>query len=300
MWLPRFACPDCRAAVLDGTDGLSCVACGQTFACTRGIYRFLSMSRQRAAEAFLQQYRLVRARDGYRAPSADYYRMLPVVARHDPRAAEWRIRRESYVRLQRHALPAAWESSVRVLDLGAGSGWLSHRLAGFGMHPVAVDRLDDEEDGLGACRHYPVSFPAVQADFDALPFAPGGFDLVVLNGSLHYSSCPEATLAGARRMLAAGGTLVVMDSPMFDRDQDGQRMLDDQRRTFAREYGLSEIVPGGSGFLTFAQLNRTAETLGLKGRFFPSRGPAEWRLKRQVARWRLGRAPASFGVWVGR
>ncbi len=91
---------------------------------------------------------------------------------------------------------------MRVLDLGAGSGWLSHRLATLGYRVVAVDRLDDEADGLGACRHYPIAFPAVQADFDALPFEPHQFDLVVFDGSLHYSPNPAATLArGARACL---------------------------------------------------------------------------------------------------
>ena len=41
---------------------------------------------------------------------------------------------------------------IRVLDVGAGNSWLSHRLASFGHQVVAVDRLDDELDGLGAWR----------------------------------------------------------------------------------------------------------------------------------------------------
>src|SRR6185503_11811066 len=112
-------------------------------------------------------------------------------------------------------------SPARVLDLGAGNGWLSHQLARAGHFVVAVDRLDDDRDGLGAWRHYDTRFAAVQADFDALPFEPAQFDLVIFNGSLHYAANPAATLAHAREMLRRDGVLAVMDSPMFPRDRDG-------------------------------------------------------------------------------
>jgi SAM-dependent methyltransferase len=226
--------------------------------------------------------------------------MLPSVARDDPRAAEWRLRRESYAHVQRHALPAVWLGPARVLDLGAGCGWLSHRLASFGHRMVAVDRLDDDADGLGACRHYPVAFPAVQADFDALPFEPHQFDVAIFTGSLHYSPDPAATLAEATRMIAPGGAVAVMDSPMFAREADGEAMVADQQRRMQGEHGLGEVVRPGVGFLTFAALQDAFRSLGLTARFFRSYGPLAWRIRRPLARLRLGRAPAAFGVWVAR
>ena len=62
-------------------------------------------------------------------------------------------------------------------------------------------------------------------------------DLVVFNGSLHYAPYIAATLARAHRMLAPGGALVVMDSPMFRRDRDGAAMVDDKHTRFRRELG---------------------------------------------------------------
>jgi SAM-dependent methyltransferase len=299
VWLPRFTCPECREPVVDDTSGVfRCPTCGKQFERRDGIYRFLSRSRSDQAAPFLAQYRVVRERDGYRETAPEYYRMLPVVVYDDPRAAEWRLRRESYAHLQQRALPDVWEGPIRTLDVGAGSGWLSHRLASFGHRAVAVDQLDDDVDGLGACRHYPVSFVAVEADFDALPFESSQFEVVILNGSLHYSPDPAATLAEARRMLAPGGAMVVMDSPMFSKGRDGQAMVDAQHRAFATEYGVAYVVRAGVGFLTFGDLERATTALGLRGQFFPSRGPLGWRVRREIARLRLRRAPAAFGVWV--
>lgn len=299
VWVPRFACPDCHAAAAaDGAGGASCRACGQHFDWRGGVYRFLTPARSAAAVPFLRQYRLVRERDGHRMTAPEYYRMLPCVAPDDPHAAEWCLRRESYAHLQRRALPAAGMGGVRVLDLGAGCGWLSHRLSLLGHRVVAVDRLDDAVDGLGVCQHYPLPFAAVQADFDALPFEPQQFDLAVFTGSLHYSPDPAATLAEAMRMLAAGGAIAVMDSPMFAREADGRAMVADEDRRMQSEHGLTDVVRPGIGFLTFAAIQRAFRSLGLTGQFFRSRGPMAWRARRQLAWLRLGRAPAAFGVWV--
>ena len=299
MWLPQFACPECRDRLVQDTAGaFVCVSCQRRFERRESIYRFLSRARSESAAPFAQQYRNVREQDGYRETAPEYYRMLPVVAQSNPRAAEWRIRRESYAHFQQRALPGVWQGPIRALDLGAGSGWLSHRLASFGHHAVAVDRLDDDVDGLGACRHYPVAFAVVEADFDALPFEPRQFDVVILNSSLHYSPDPAATLSEAKRMLVPGGSLVVMDSPMFSRVADGHAMVDAQRQRFAIHYGVSDVVRPGVGFLTFGDLDRLATELGLRARFFPSRGPFGWRFRRQLARLRLRRRPAAFGVWV--
>jgi SAM-dependent methyltransferase len=267
---------------------------------TDGIFRFLTPARASAALPFLRQYRDVRARDGHGRQAPEYYRALPVVRRDDPCAAEWRIRRESYELFQEHALPAIWEGPIRIVDLGAGSGWLSHRLASFGHQVVAVDFLDDEDGGLAACRHYPVPLVAVQADMDALPFAAGQFDLAVCNASLHYSSDPVRTLAEAKRLLTAAGTLVVMDSPMFSSEAAGQAMLDAQRTSWSTSHGAVPVIQPGVGFLTFALLDTAAQTLGMRGRFVPSRGPMSWRVRREIGRARLQRQPASFGVWIAR
>ena len=120
--------------------------------------------------------------------------MLPTAPPGDPHAGDWLVRRETYHHLLRHVL-ASGPQPLRVLDLGAGSGWLSHRLAGLGHLVVAVDAIDDEVDGLGAAHHYAAEFGVVQADFNAVPFAAGQFDLVVFNGSLHYAPDVGATLA---------------------------------------------------------------------------------------------------------
>src|SRR5215831_5905486 len=235
VWLPRFVCPECRIDASGAGDGrVACASCGRVFEERRGVWRFLTPARSAQLERFVRQYRSVRDREGYRSVGADYYRRLPTVSRGDPHERDWQVRRETYHHLLGHVL-AAGPLPLHALDLGAGSGWLSHRLSALGHRAVAVDAIDDEADGLGAARHYATPFAAVQADFDALPLAPAQFDLVIFNGSLHYAPDTAATLERAHRMLAQGGALVVMDSPMFRGDRDGAAMVGDARRRFVSE-----------------------------------------------------------------
>ena len=223
MWLPRFVCPECQTQVQEaGIERFACADCGSVFDRQGDVWRFLTEARRAQLDPFIRQYRLVRQREGRRLSTPDYYRRLPSVAQGDPHSQEWEIRHQTYDHLLRHVL-AARRAPIQVLDVGAGSGWLSHRLAALGHRAVAVDAIADDVDGLGATRHYAVDLTVVQADFDALPFASCQFDLVVFNGSLHYAADPAATLERTQGLLAPGGALVVMDSPMFRADADGVR-----------------------------------------------------------------------------
>jgi SAM-dependent methyltransferase len=260
------------------------------------VYQFLVAGKLDRARPFLSQYRAVRRADGHQVMSADRYTVLPLVPSDDPHAGEWRIRRESFATaVARAALRSQF--ARRILDVGAGNGWLSYQLSQLGHAPVALDLDDDAGDGLRAVSaHKP--FPLVQADFDAMPFARGQFDLVVMNASLHYSPDPERTLRAAERLLVDGGSLVVMDSPMFDSVADGEAMVAEQLQRLRSEFAIPKPVRPGVGFLTFDGLQRFAEGIGRSTRFFASHGSIAWRLRRAWSSRRLGRPAASFGVWV--
>ena len=166
------------------------------------------------------------------------------------------IRRETYHHLLRHVL-ADGPLPIHALDVGAGSGWLCHRLAALGHRAVAVDAIDDEVDGLGAARHYPTAFPDRAGRLRRAAVRAGA----VRSRSSSTGRCTTrpispSTLASAHRLLAPGGALVVMDSPMFRADRDGAAMVDDTVRRFVVECGLSEVVLPGAGYLTFARLAR--------------------------------------------
>jgi len=171
-----------------------------------------------ARRQFLDDYARIRSAEGRGSDESAYYRALPFADLTGRNSDQWRIRARTFQYFADRVLP---RGHSKVLDLGAGNCWLSYRLAEMGHQPVAVDIFSDPRDGLRAARHYPVSFPLVEADFDRLPFTNASFDLVVFNASLHYSADYARTLAEARRYLRPEGRVVILDSPVYKLTQHG-------------------------------------------------------------------------------
>jgi SAM-dependent methyltransferase len=261
------------------------------------VLQCLSAARRDRLQTFLDQYRAVRARDGYVRHDAAFYRALPTVSSDDPQRAIWQLRQRSFASLLGF-LAARPHQPTTVLDLGAGNGWLSHRLSLAGCRVVAVDVLDDDCDGLGAARHYDVAFARIRADFDELPLAPRQFDVVVFNGSLHYAPNVGATLAHAAHCLVDDGALAVLDSPTFISAADGERMRARLRDRLRRENGIADPVLPGAAYVTLGALATSADALGLSARFSAST-PAPVHIWRSLKARALNRAQAPrFGLWV--
>ena len=188
----------------------------------------------------MADYTAIRAAEGRGGGDAAWFRSLPFVATDDAYAAEWAIRAASFRTLLERVL-VPFESrtgrTLNTLDLGAGVGWLSNRLAERGHAVAAVDLSDDARDGLGAWRHYPTRWSPVQAEFDALPFRDATCDLVIFNASLHYSTDIARTLREALRVMKPTGRLVIVDTPVYRDVSSGAQMLAERADAFEQRYG---------------------------------------------------------------
>lgn len=247
-----------------------------------------------SSDRFLTPYQMIRRVEGWGASDAAYYRNLPQVAASDPQRAIWRVRAANF-----RALLQIIGTHRRVLDLGAGNGWLAFQLArrGHAERVAAVDVNDDEFDGLGAQRNYPFALNAYCADFSALPFA-ANFDCVVFNASLHYARDLAPVIAEALRVLVPDGMLVVMDSPLYHDAASGRAMFADKRRGFQEQLGL-EISNDAVGFLTFADFAYLSRSFALRWRWIEPFVDVRWATRHLRARLRGQREPARFGLMVG-
>jgi SAM-dependent methyltransferase len=189
-------------------------------------------------------------------------------------------------------------TGLHILDLGAGVGWLSNRLAGLGHHPCAIDLNLDPRDGLGAARHYGGDWPCVQAEFDRLPLADSQADLVIYNASLHYSTAYRATLAEALRVLRPGGRIVVLDSPIYRHDASGRQMIAERQAAFARDHGTRSDALPNVGYLTWGMLRELGRELGLRWRVIRPWYGWRWALRPWRARLMRTREPSTFALLV--
>jgi SAM-dependent methyltransferase len=244
----------------------------------------------------------VRQAEGRGSPETAYYRALPFTDLSGRFTADWQIRARSFLAFQRKVLaPLERERqrSLRVIDLGAGNGWLSYRLAQRGHCVAAVDLLTNSLDGLGAHIHYDATFMPVQAEFDRLPFSANQVDLVVFNAALHYSTHYESTLAQALRILQPSGLLVILDSPVYRAAASGAQMVREREAAFTQAHGFPSNALPSENYLTTRRLNDLATQLRLHWKIIQPFYGWRWLLRPIKAKLLRQREPARFAVIVG-
>lgn len=134
----------------------------------------------------------------------------------------------------------------RSLDLGCGAGHASYALANGGANTViAYDLLDEMLSIVAAeAQKRALSQIATQkGPVESLPFPDDSFDLIVTRFSAHHWHDMNAALSEVARVLAPGGTLVVIDvvapeTPLFDTVLQTVELLRDP--SHVRDYRVSE------------------------------------------------------------
>jgi ubiquinone/menaquinone biosynthesis C-methylase UbiE len=303
---PELRCPSCRnAAGALQSAGASCSTCGFRFEVRDGIVRALAGKRREFYAQFAAEYCAIRKAEGRGSEDAAYYRALPYRDLTGRNSGQWGIRARTYRYFEKRLLPRLEQGqALDILDLGAGTGWFSYRMAKKGHRPVAVDLLPDRLDGLGAARHFQSDlaqpFPCLEAEFDDLPFGNAQFDLAVFGASAHYSTDCFVTFAEALRCLRPSGALIIMDSPIYRLQEHGERMREERHRFFGEAYGFrSDSVPSRE-YLDDGLLRDLARALDIRwDRHRPWYGPS-WHLRPLKARLTGGRPPSRFHILVGR
>jgi SAM-dependent methyltransferase len=296
----RLRCPRC-AIDLAATQ---CLRCAFRLDTVTGILRALPLERIAHYARFMVDYERIRAAEGRGSESADFYLQLPYRDLSGKNAAQWRIRSRSWDHLLRHVLRPRLPPAARILDLGAGNGWLSFRLAQAGYAPVALDLLINDRDGLGAARHYgqvlPTLFPRIQAELARLPLQSAQFDAVLFNASFHYAEDAEAALREALRCTRTGGFVIISDTPWYSSYQGGQRMVDERHAAFVRRYGTASDSIESIEYLTDDRLLTLADRLSVAWTIHAPWYGVRWALRPVLARLRNRREPSCFRIYVAR
>ena len=299
-----FICPRCRTSLeRRAPDRMTCPRDGLEFWNVDGIWRFLLPESEAHYARFMADYEAVRRAEKRGSATSDYFRALPFrdLSRHH--SADWRIRARSYNVLVKNVLTRLQnplERALKILDLGAGNGWLSNRLAAQGDRVIAVDLLVNEQDGLGAWKHYEHSFTPVQAEFNHLPVMDRFADAVIFNASFHYSEGYTETLREALRVLSPQGVIVIMDSPVYRSKASGEQMVREREVQFKEKYGFASDNLQSENFLTYGRLNELARGLHLTWKRVTPFYGLRWMLRPLIAKLLRRREPARFHLIVGR
>ena len=281
-WLPRFACPECRTPLGQREHRrwrrALCAACGATFERARTASG-ASLDARRAAAADPFVAAVSRRPPARRTPLADA-RVLPQAADpsppDDPHAGDWRIRRESY-----HA-PAA----ARAADGLAGRSTCSTSApAAAGCRTGWPRSAIAPSPSIASTTRRTAWARAVTTRWRFRPCRPTSTRCRSRRRSSISSSStgrcttrptPRRRCASATRMLAPGGALAVMDSPMFcARRATGEAMVADSNVRRLRDRARPHRASCARRRVPHVRAaERALPSASASGRaFFPSRGP---------------------------
>ena len=257
-----------------------------------------------AIDAFRTAYAAHRAGEGRGHAGAELL-SLPYLAS-GPLARQWRVRAATFDAFRKRVvapMDAAVGRPLRILDLGAGNGWLSYRLACDGHVCTAVDIRGDSVDGLGAARAYldRAAFVPMIASFDALPLDDDAFDIALFNASLHYATDLAAVLAEAARVTRPGGCVAILDSPFYADMAGGAAMVAEKRRRAQAVFGdraAPLLALPFVEFLTRDRLARASAAPGLEWRRRRVFYPLWYELRPLAAALRRWRPPSRFDFWT--
>src|SRR3954468_20723767 len=112
----------------------------------------------------------------------------------------------------------------RLVDIGTGTGRMIELFAPRASQAIGIDRSSEmlrlarvklEAAGIQSSLR--------QGDMYALPLADESADSVIIHQVLHYAHSPAAAIAEAARVLAPGGTLLVVDFAAHEREELRER-----------------------------------------------------------------------------
>jgi ArsR family transcriptional regulator len=152
---------------------------------------------------------------------------------------------------------AAWARALglllpplRVADLGCGDGYLTLEAARWAAEVTGVDRSRDvlARARALATRRRVTNVQWKLGELEDLPLADGSIDVALMSQALHHAAAPARALAEARRVLAPGGRVLVLDLRKHEeawvRDRLGDHWLgfgDDELSSLLAGAGFTNI-----------------------------------------------------------
>ncbi len=155
----------------------------------------------------------VRTKEG-RILSVDEIKGLPYKA--PAHQDEWQLRAANFERLKRYLLKHFKSSDTKILDVGCGNGWMTHRLHEAGYDVTGIDlnmeELQQAEQAFGTSP----SLQWVYADVMTHD-VQSKFDVIVFGASCQYFDDLEQLTKRLTDLLSVKGEIHLLDSVFYRR-----------------------------------------------------------------------------------
>lgn len=188
---------------------------------------------------------------------------------------EWQMRRQSSERLVKYL--QIKQQPLKILEVGCGNGWLSHRLAAIpGSKVIGVDiHLYELQQAAKVFNDIP-NLHFIYNDIQSEIFANNQFDIIVFSASIQYFSSLPAILNTSIKLLKENGEIHITDSYLYKPGESAAA------KTRTHEYFTSLGLPEMSNWYFHHALsdlegfNNNILYKPASGYFFKKNNPFPW------------------------
>ncbi len=265
MDLDVWACPVCFSPLAESGKKMVCLSEGRSFRQLDGLVLLVRPDQESLlVEARSLSYTWQKTKW---APRHDDLVKLPYIRR-----PGWKQKAQSL----RELLEILGSPRGRlVADIGAGTGWLSYRLAQAGFRCFATDISSDSDVGLGAATCFdstPNRFERALATMDSWPLRAASLDVAICSASLHYLADVRVGIAEAARVLRPGGAFVIMNTPVHRDRESADRASRDFAEAMRGLGGRGRLVRDHQHFVSAELENDLADRFSSISRHEPRNG----------------------------
>jgi len=187
--------------------------------------------------SFEKLYLLVRQKEQRVYSNAEIVN-LPEIATHHKQHYEWSVRKDSCKSLIRYLKKK--NQFLRILEIGCGNGWLSHKLAEIPRTEVIGLDINLTELQQAANVFTKSNLQFVYGDIRKNILQNRQFDIVIFAGSIQYFSSPTEIIHLALENLTARGEIHIIDSFLYDAKE--VEAAKQNCREYYREMGIPDMA----------------------------------------------------------
>ena len=143
---------------------------------------------------------------------------LPEITEAHPHYDEWQMRKQSAKRLVAYLQKK--QRPLKILEVGCGNGWLSHRLSAITASTVIGTDINFTEIQQAArvFQHVP-NLHFTYTAIDAGTFEEKQFDVIVFAASIQYFPSLHTIIDAAMKLLKPNGEIHVLDSHFYSQTE---------------------------------------------------------------------------------
>jgi ubiquinone/menaquinone biosynthesis C-methylase UbiE len=163
---------------------------------------------------------------------------LPDVDKDNRYRKEWKVRKQSSTRLCNYL--RRMERPLRILEVGCGNGWLSHKVAGIkDVQVLGLDINGPELEQAARVFAFQENLQFACRDLGAQAMMKDKFDIVVFAASLQYFSSVASIITTALQVLVKNGEVHIIDTHFYTTTGAEEARL--RSEAYFRSIGLEEM-----------------------------------------------------------